>query len=92
MFEDAMDELESRQEQFLQEVQERHQKLLDLQHQLNTTLAPHQAKSPKVLAVLQLAEQGEDISSIAKQLGLGVGEVQLIMELNNDRETLAESE
>lgn len=92
MFEDAMDELERRQQQFLQEVQARHQALLDLQHKLNIALAPSQSKSPKVLAVLQLAERSDDIASIAKQLGLGVGEVELILELNKDWETLAESE
>ncbi len=93
MFEDAMDELERRQEQFLREVQTRHQELLELQHKLNTAFAPPtQAKSPKVLAVLQLAEQGDEVASIAKQLGLGVGEVELIMDLNKEWETLAESE
>ncbi len=92
MFEDAMDELERRQEQFLREVQTRHQELLELQHKLNTAFAPTQAKSPKVLAVLQLAEQGDEVASIAKQLGLGVGEVELIMDLNKEWETLAESE
>lgn len=92
LFEDAMDELEERQQQLLQEVQERHQALLELQSQLNTALGPTKARSPKVLAVLQLAEEGDDIPVIAKQLGLGVGEVELILELNKDWETLAESE
>jgi hypothetical protein len=41
---------------------------------------------------LELAQQEDDINVIAKQLGLGVGEVELILELNKEWEMLAESE
>ena len=92
MFDDAMEELERRQQEFIEDIQARHNALLELQAKLNTAIAPDRARSPKVLAVLELAQQEDDINVIAKQLGLGVGEVELILELNKEWEMVAESE
>jgi hypothetical protein len=44
-----------------------------------------------VLAVLELAAQEIDAEDIAKKLGLGRGEVELILELNKDGDPLAET-
>lgn len=52
---------------------------------------PEPQKSPKVLAVLELVAQGLDVADIAKKLGLGLGEVELILELNKEGEPLAEN-
>jgi len=42
------------------------------------------------VAVLELAEEGLDEQTIAKRLGLGTGEVQLILELNKESKSLEE--
>jgi len=41
--------------------------------------------------VLELAAQGKDVAEVAKKLGLGLGEVELILELNKGEKPLAES-
>lgn len=41
-----------------------------------------QHHSPKVQTVLELALEGQDADTIAKKLGLGIGEVQLILGLH----------
>ncbi len=90
--EDSISQLEQRQAEILSEIDEKHQALLELQDQIIANFVPTQSKSPKVLAVLELAHQNEDVTAIAKKLGLGLGEVQLILELNKEREPLAESD
>lgn len=91
MVEEAIEQLEQRQEEILAEIEQQHQALLELQKQIISSFLPAQQKSPKVLAVLELAAQNQDASSIAKKLGLGLGEVQLILELNKANEPLAEN-
>ncbi len=89
--EESIGELESRQTQILTEIEEKHQALLELQGQIVASLGPAGPQSPKVIAVLELAAHNDDPQGIAKKLGLGVGEVQLILELNN-RVPLVESD
>lgn len=87
MFEESMAELEKKHEAVLAEIEEQRQSLVELQKQILTTIMPGQTQSPKVLAVLELAAEEQDVEKIAKKLGLGLGEVQLILTLNK---TLAE--
>lgn len=91
MVEEALEQLEQRQAEILAEIEEQHNALLELQKQILSSFFPEPQQSPKVLAVLELASQGLDVEQIAKKLGLGVGEVELILELNKDSEPLAES-
>ena len=90
--EESIAELEKRQGEILREIEQKHQALLELQEQIIARFLPPDTQSPKVLAVLELARQDDDLMNIAKKLGLGVGEVQLILELNKDRQPLAESD
>ena len=91
MLEEAIVELEEKQQEFL-EIEQQRAALLELHGQLREAYAPKEAQSPKVLAVLELAREGQDAAVIAKRLGLGTGEVQLIMELEKDWKPLAQSE
>ncbi|HHY10003.1 MAG TPA: hypothetical protein GX528_05495 [Firmicutes bacterium] len=90
MAEEAMAELEARQQEFLEEIEKRHASLLELHNQMVRVFLPERTKSPKVVAVLELAEEGLDEQTIAKRLGLGTGEVQLILELNKESKSLEE--
>lgn len=90
--EESIAQLETRQGEILKEIEEKHQALLELQEQIIAKFVPADTQSPKVLAVLELAEKNEDSMGIAKKLGLGLGEVELILELNKEREPLAESD
>ncbi|HHT67837.1 MAG TPA: hypothetical protein GXZ85_01105 [Firmicutes bacterium] len=90
--EESIAQLETRQGEIIKEIEEKHQALLELQEQIIAKFVPADAQSPKVLAVLELAEKNEDLMGIAKKLGLGLGEVELILELNKEREPLAESD
>jgi len=91
MVEEAINQLEERQGEILAEIEEQHQALLELQKQIASSFIPEYQQSPKVLAVLELAAQNKDVADIAKKLGLGLGEVELILELNKESEPLAES-
>lgn len=91
MIEESISELEKKQAELIEELEEKQQALLELQEQVIKSIAPVQHQSPKVLAVLELAAEDEDVAGIAKKLGLGLGEVELILELNKDSKTLAES-
>lgn len=91
MVEEAINQLEERQGEILAEIEEQHQALLELQKQIVSSFIPEYQQSPKVLAVLELAAQDKDVADIAKKLGLGLGEVELILELNKQSEPLAES-
>lgn len=88
---EAIEQLEHRQEEILAEIEAQHQALLELQKQIIATFLPERQRSPKVLAVLELAAQEIDAEDIAKKLGLGRGEVELILELNKDGDPLAET-
>lgn len=90
--EESIAQLETRQGEIIKEIEEKHQALLELQEKIIAKFVPADAQSPKVLAVLELAEKNEDLMGIAKKLGLGLGEVELILELNKEREPLAESD
>ncbi|MDI9484251.1 MAG: hypothetical protein WAO57_12085 [Syntrophomonadaceae bacterium] len=92
MVEQSMEELETRQAEILQEIEGKHKALLELQEQIMASFIPAAGQSPKVLAVLELAKEEENVSEIAKKLGLGLGEVQLILELNKGSQPLAERE
>ncbi len=92
MLEEAITELEEKQREFLVEIEEQRAALLELHGQLLQAYTPPRTQSPKVLAVLELAQEGHDAQVIAKRLGVGTGEVQLILELEKDWKTLAESE
>ncbi|MCK9525674.1 MAG: hypothetical protein M0R49_07070 [Limnochordia bacterium] len=91
VIEESLSELETRQAEILAEIDEKQSALLSLQDQIIASFLPASVQSPKVMAVLELAGEGEDQIGIAKKLGLGLGEVQLILELNKDRKPLAES-
>lgn len=82
IIEDSVSELEKKQADILAEIESKHRALLELQEQIITNFVPAQAQSPKVLAVLELAAENQDEGIIAKKLGLGLGEVQLILKLN----------
>jgi len=82
MVEEAINQLEERQQAILAEIEEQQRILLQLQDQIVKSFLPESHKSPKVLAVLELAAQGKDVAEVAKKLGLGLGEVELILELN----------
>ena len=84
MVEEAINQLEERQGEILAEIEEQHQALLELQKQIVSSFIPEYQQSPKVLAVLELAAQNKDVADIAKKLGLGLGEVELILELNKE--------
>lgn len=84
MVEEAINQLEERQGEILAEIEEQHQALLELQKQIASSFIPEYQQSPKVLAVLELAAQNKDVADIAKKLGLGLGEVELILELNKE--------
>jgi rRNA maturation endonuclease Nob1 len=92
MVEESIAELEKRQEEIVREIEEKHQALLELQEQILARFVPPDTQSPKVLAVLELAREDSDVKNIAKKLGLGVGEVQLILELNKDYDPLVKSD
>ena len=91
MGEEALNQLEERQQAILAEIEEQQRILLQLQDQIVKSFLPESHKSPKVLAVLELAAQGKDVAEVAKKLGLGLGEVELILELNKGEKPLAES-
>lgn len=91
MVEESIAELEKRQAEIIAEIEEKHQALLELQQQIIRSFVPQEQKSPKVMAVLELAAENKDAAAIAKRLGLGLGEVELILELNKDDKPLAES-
>lgn len=91
MVEEAINQLEERQQAILAEIEEQQRILLQLQDQIVKSFLPESHKSPKVLAVLELAAQGKDVAEVAKKLGLGLGEVELILELNKGEKPLAES-
>ncbi|NLL41755.1 MAG: DUF2802 domain-containing protein [Firmicutes bacterium] len=92
MVEQSIDELETRQAEIMQEIEGKHRALLELQDQIIANFIPASAQSPKVAAVLELAKHEEDVNEIAKKLGLGLGEVQLILSLNKDPDPLAEND
>ncbi|HKM43818.1 MAG TPA: hypothetical protein VJZ70_07475 [Limnochordia bacterium] len=92
VIEESISELETKQAEILAEIDDKHSALMKLQEQIIASFLPANTQSPKITAVLELAEQGDDVVKIAKKLGLGLGEVQLILELNKDREPLAESD
>ena len=92
MVEQSIDELETRQAEIMQEIEGKHRALLELQDQIIANFIPASAQPPKVAAVLELAKHEEDVNEIAKKLGLGLGEVQLILSLNKDPDPLAEND
>ncbi|NLJ80642.1 MAG: hypothetical protein GX335_06440 [Firmicutes bacterium] len=92
VFEEALQELKERQSQLIAEIEEKHASLLELQGEMVRTFLPPDIQSPKVLAVLELAQEGCDEVTIAKRLGLGTGEVQLILELNQSEAAEAKKE
>ena len=92
MIEESISELEARQAEIIAEIDEKHRALMKLQEQIIANFLPAHVQSPKVTAVLELMQQGDEMVTIAKKLGLGLGEVQLIAELNKDRKPLAESD
>lgn len=85
MFEEALAELEKRQKEFFAVIEEKEEALIALQQKIMATFVPSPVQSPKISAVLDLAGKGLTTADIAKKLGLGVGEVQLILELNRDK-------
>lgn len=86
MFEESMEELEKRHNEYLAEIEERETALLNLYAEVAASLVQDPNQSPKVRAVLELYEANCDEVTIAKRLGLGLGEVQLILELNKHLE------
>ena len=60
MLEEAIVELEEKQQEFLEEIEQQRAALLELHGQLREAYAPKEAQSPKVLAVLELAREGQD--------------------------------
>lgn len=89
MIEESISELEARQAEIIAEIDEKHRALMKLQEQIIANFLPAHVQSPKVTAVLELMQQGDEVVTIAKKLGLGLGEVQLIAELNKDRKPLS---
>lgn len=85
MFEEALTKLEDRQKEFIAEIERREAELLSLQQKIMTTFLPVQSPSPKIGAVLELASQDLAAPEIAKKLGLGIGEVLLILELDQKK-------
>lgn len=92
MLEEAISELEEKQRDFLEQIEEQKMALLEMYEQLNKIQGTNQGQSPKVLAVMELAKEGHSAAMIGKRLGLGIGEVQLILDLEKDWKTLAENE
>lgn len=87
MFEESMEELEKRHNEYLAEIEEREKALLNLYAEVAASLVQDPNQSPKVQAVLELYEANCDEVTIAKRLGLGLGEVQLILALNKHVQT-----
>lgn len=92
MLEESLDEFEKRQNQLLEELEQRQNELAELQQKIINSFAPEKIQSPKIVSVLSLQAEGYDDESIAKKLGLGVGEVQLILSLDKTKESLDENE
>ncbi len=85
MLEESLEEFEQRQNQLLDELEQRQKELIELQQKIINNFAPEQIQSPKVASVMSLQAQGHDDETIAKKLGLGIGEVQLILSLDKTR-------
>jgi len=75
-------ELDRKYQEILEAIAQGEQRLLRLSEEAAKALKAGNLTSPKVQAVLALRGQGLDERSIAKKLGVGVGEVQLILALN----------
>ncbi len=82
MFEQFMEELEEKQQEFRAEIAECEQ-----QGKMVRTQPP----SGKHQKVLDLFAQGKDATSIARQLGIGRGEVDLIIQLKSHQLHVANS-
>jgi DNA-binding NarL/FixJ family response regulator len=76
-------ELDQKYQAILEAINQGEQRLLRLSEDVVKAFKNGDLASPKVKAVLELKEQGLDDLAIAKQLGVGVGEVQLILALND---------
>jgi len=80
-------ELDAKYDEIMAAVNQSEQRLLKLSDDIVKALKSGNLSSPKVKAVLELKEQGCDEMTIAKRLGMGVGEVQLILSLNDSIST-----
>lgn len=88
MFEQFMGELEGKYQAILAEITEQEGTLKELYRGVLVTEVTEQIteddsnkESPKVTAIRQLLNQGCSAETVAKQLGIGQGEVLLMMEL-----------
>lgn len=92
MLEESLEEFENRQKQLISELEQRQNELAELQQKIINSVAPEKVQSPKIISVLNLQAEGYDDESIAKKLGLGIGEVQLILSLDKTKESLDENQ
>ncbi len=80
MFDQLMTELEEKHQTILQELSDWEQKFHSMQGEVETK-DRHEQRSPKSTAVLELDRQGLAPLEIAKRLGIGQGEVDLVLQL-----------
>ncbi len=77
-------ELDKKHAEILATITQGEQRLLRLAEDVVSAFKNGDLASPKVRAVLELKQQGLDELTIAKRLGVGVGEVELILALNDN--------
>lgn len=87
MFEQFIDEMDNKQEQFRQEIAEKETALKRLQMEIERSVKDSTV-SPKVLKVQSLYEEGHGVQEIAQKLGIGQGEVELILNLEKQKTNL----
>ncbi len=75
-------ELDAKYSEIIETINQEEQRLLQISEKLIQAVKHGDLTSPKVAAVLDLKDEGCDARTIAKRLGMGVGEVELILSLN----------
>lgn len=84
MYEQYMDDLIEKQEEIRQELallESRYKQVKQYQKQSNNAVV----ESSKSQKVIRLLNQGRDLTEIARELGIGIGEVEMILQLTNNK-------
>lgn len=76
-------ELDAKYAEIMQTINQEEQRLMQISEKILQAVKQGDLTSPKVKAVIELKQEGCDARTIAKRLGLGLGEVELILSLND---------
>ncbi|NLM39746.1 MAG: DUF2802 domain-containing protein [Firmicutes bacterium] len=76
-------ELDAKYAEIMQTINQEEQRLMQISEKILQAVKHGDLTSPKVKAVIELKQEGCDARTIAKRLGLGLGEVELILSLND---------